>query len=85
MTTRAISLLLLTLSAFGSAAQAQELDLVLLGGRVMDPDLEGKWISPRHQAGVLGNGHTGGGSITSALIPNCINRAALPIRNPNLA
>ena len=38
MTTHAISLLLLTLSTFGSAAQAQELDLVLLGGRVMDPE-----------------------------------------------
>ena len=33
-----ISLLLLTLSTLGSAIQAQELDLVLLGGRVMDPE-----------------------------------------------
>ena len=33
-----ISLLLLTLSTLGSTIQAQELDLVLLGGRVMDPE-----------------------------------------------
>lgn len=35
---RSISLLLLTLSTLGSAIQAQELDLVILGGRVMDPE-----------------------------------------------